>query len=48
VGKPEGKSHLENPGVDGRTTLKWMFKKWDGDVWTGYISFRIRTVGGLL
>jgi hypothetical protein len=27
VGKPEGRSHLEDPGVDGRIILKWIFEK---------------------
>jgi hypothetical protein len=25
VGKPEGRYHLENPGVGGRIILKWVF-----------------------
>jgi hypothetical protein len=29
VGKPEGKKHLEDPGVDGRIILKWIFRTWD-------------------
>jgi hypothetical protein len=27
VGKPEGKNHLDDPGVDGRIILKSVFKK---------------------
>jgi len=33
VGKSEGRDHLEDPGIDGRITLKWIFRKWDG--WHG-------------
>jgi hypothetical protein len=31
VGRPEGRHHLGDPGVDGRIILKWVFKKWDVD-----------------
>ena len=35
VGKPEGKNHLGDPGIDGRIILRWIITKWDVGVWTG-------------
>ena len=29
VENPEGKNHLEDPGVGGRIILRWIFKNWD-------------------
>jgi hypothetical protein len=28
--KPEGKNHLKEPGIDGRITLRWIFRMWHG------------------
>jgi len=30
VGKPEGKNHLEDAGIDGRIILRWIFRKCHG------------------
>jgi len=40
--------HLEDPVVDGRIILRWIFRKRDVGVWTGSSWLRIRTVGGHL
>ena len=37
-----------DPGVDGRTILRWIFRKWDVGVWTGLSWLRIGTGGGHL
>jgi hypothetical protein len=31
VGKPNGRNHLEDPGVEGRTILKYIFWRLDGE-----------------
>jgi len=41
VRKPEGKNHLEDPGVDGKIILRRIFRKWDVGAWTGLIWLRI-------
>ena len=48
VGKPEGKSYLVDPGVDGRIILRWIFRKLDVEAWTGSSWLRTGTSGGLL
>jgi hypothetical protein len=42
------KTHLEDPGLDGRIILRWIFRKFDVGVWTGSSWLRIGTVGGRL
>jgi hypothetical protein len=48
VQQPEEEDHLENPGIDGSTILRYIFKKCDVGVWSGSSWLRIGTVGGYL
>ena len=43
---PTVRDYFEDPGVDGRIILRWIFSKWDGGAWTGLIWLRIGTGGG--
>jgi hypothetical protein len=36
------RDHFEDPGVDGRIILRFVFKKWYMVAWTGFIWLRIR------
>jgi len=36
---------LEDPDVDGRIILKWIFRKFEVRVWTGSSWLRIGTAG---
>jgi hypothetical protein len=45
VGKPEGKRHSEELGVDGRIILKWILRKLGWKLWTGFIWLRIGNSG---
>ena len=39
---------MGDPGVDGRTMLRWIFRGWDVGLWTGSSWLRIGMVGGRL
>ena len=35
VGKPEGKNHWRDLGIDGWIILGWISRRWDVGIWTG-------------
>jgi hypothetical protein len=47
-GKLIDRDHSEDPGVDGSIILKWIFKNWHGEAWSGLVWLRIGTGGGHL
>jgi len=42
------REHWGDPDADGRIILRWIFRKWEGVVETGWSWLRIGTVGGHL
>jgi hypothetical protein len=42
------RDHWGDPDGDGRIILRWIFRKWEGVVWTGWSGLRIGTGGGHL
>jgi len=48
LGNLRERDHLGDPDVDGRIILRWIFRKWEGVVGTGWSCLRIRTGGGHL
>ena len=42
------RDHLEEPGVDERIIVRWIFRKWDVGAWTGLSWLRIGTGVGHL
>ena len=48
VRKPEGKRPLGRPNIDGRIILRWIFRKLEGIVGTGWSWLRIVRGGGHL
>jgi hypothetical protein len=48
IRKPEGKTPLEDLGIDGRIILERILKKQVGRVWSGSIWLRMWNNGGFL
>jgi hypothetical protein len=46
--KVRERDHWADPDVDGRIILRWIFRKWEGVVGTGWSGLRIGIGGGHL
>ena len=48
VGKPKERNQWGDSDADGNIILRWIFRKWDVEVWIGSNWLRIGTGGGHL
>jgi hypothetical protein len=48
VGKPGERDHWGDPDLDGRIILRWIFRKWEGVVGTGWSWLRVPKFGEFL
>ena len=48
LGDLRERDHMEDLGADGRTVLKWIFKKGDRETWSGLITLRAGSGSGRL
>jgi len=48
LGKPEGRNHWGDLGVDVWIIFGWISRRWDVGIWTGLGWPRIETGGGRL
>jgi len=46
LGNLRERDHWRDPDVDGRIILRWIFRKWEGVVGTGWSWLRIGEVAG--
>ena len=46
VGKSEGRDHLDDPGVDGKIILRWIFRNWVVGAMAGSSWFSMGKSGG--
>jgi hypothetical protein len=42
------RDHFEDPGMDGKVKLRWIFRKWNMRKWVGSMWLRIGIGGGHL
>jgi hypothetical protein len=48
VGKPKGREHLKDQGIDGRMGSKWFLGRLFGGGWNGFAWIRMGIVGKLM